>query len=697
MRPSFRLVPIVLLAACGGDGCKGPDVDPDARFVIVLVMDGVRPEESFGTEPWSQVTGRPPADTMPTVWSDLVPIATRASEVWNIGSTITGPGHAELLVGRRVEHANYPIDDGDPGVYRPELPTVFEELRRSEGYPLSKMQLIGNTELIQPLAHGIYPLADLPEGAEYVLVQTETGEPSQSDGDVFDKILARLERDRPRLVVVNLHDIDRTMHYGSEEAMDADLEVLDEQIPKLWSQIQKDDYLKDRTYLVITADHGRHHESDADPPWRHHGDHCTGCRRIPLMVLGPDVPEDVVVASTVLGQDVGATVAALLGGRLPYGEGRPLAELVGADLGAGPSGTAEIAVAGAHRLESRYVDDPELRKEMVLDGVVVSSSDAIVAEAPSIAQNGTELWACWREIALWRDIEATPWLARCLYSPDDGATWDELGWPDDRVGPFWRVALTPLDNGVFAVWPHNPNAITTPGIDGDEVGVRVGFHDGTQWRTFTTEVTNPSFPTAPSVALLPEARSVVFSVAGGVGTDVEGKHARSVYIGTAAVDPNHNPEITDEIDRFLPWDFRELGDGTYWRVEKPTLRVGDDGVVRVGFVGTSEIDNTIGVAESTDGGVTFAPVGRVAPTVGRVMPNLQPVWLGDEVVFGAYDPLEDSAYLCIGDTAATRCTATGSPRISALAGGAAAALAIVDSGEGHWQVVSYDGTNLLAE
>ena len=139
-----------LFLAIALGGCR-PAVEHspyDGPRVVVLVLDGVRDEESFG-DTWSQVVDGPPSELMPRTWEQLVPQGSRATHVHSAGLTLTGPGHATMLSGVRQAFGNYEVLD-EPGAFRPELPTIFEELRlaHADGTYPNLLRKIAKTQLL---------------------------------------------------------------------------------------------------------------------------------------------------------------------------------------------------------------------------------------------------------------------------------------------------------------------------------------------------------------------------------------------------------------------------------------------------------------------------------------------------------------------------------------------------------------------
>jgi hypothetical protein len=587
-----------------------------------------------------------------------------------------------MLSGRRQAFGHYPVEEQDAGNYRPELPMMFEEIRSQDGLGEDQVVLVGNTEFLIPIAHSLY--AEGGGGARFDLVTDPTdptGEtPGPDDKLVTTSVLDTLAQDHPRLLAFNFHQVDRSGHYGEVEDYPADVTVIDGEIIKIWDAIQDDKEYRDNTWMVITADHGRHHVSgSSDPPWRNHGDSCNGCRLVPLMIVGPNVKAGQRITSPVLLEDVAATVASLLGNELPWSEGIPADGLFDLDLSGGPSGTADLVLAGDHEVGVRYVDDPLHRKEVRLDGETISSAAAIVAEAPAVASGFGHAMACFREIVADPAADPIPWVGRCVYSTDDGATWADAGWPEATVGPYWQPHLRMYEQGVLAVWPDNPNAIVAPGNEGGEVGMQAAFWNGETW-AITSASEELLFPLGANVIQYNDLSLV--AIAAGEGKDTA-RWSRRIHIGPVSIEfgrPVFGPLVTVAFDEFQT--------GSDWRIERPALYWNpDDGSVRVAFVGLSDDYPLIGVGRSTNGGLTWQ-AESVLQAPGRVMGHLTPAWLHGQVVFGV-TTAAGMAQVCKADpvTAVSACVDVGSARIGALSVDGDSVWVTVDRDVGDWDLV----------
>ncbi len=664
-----------LLSLCALAACKRqPDgVDGTA---IILVMDGVRLEESLGDEP-SSATGEAPQDFMPHTWDELLPQGARASQAWSIGATTTTPAHVALISGRRQPLANYSVGD-EVGLYRPELPSLFEAVRQQLGADEAQVRLVANTELVHPVDRSLYP-GSLGASWSWVGQESDDAVPAKDDRAVLQRLQDELEADPVRLALVNLHQVDRSGHYGDEEAYLDDVRGLDGPIAELWAWLQqKADYSGDTT-LVLISDHGRHSYSQDEPHWRHHGDSCNGCRRVPALVLGPGVVAGQDLWDPVLLADVAPTIAARLGVELPWADGLVLEGLFDEPTGvASRQGFADVALVDGLEAEIRYSDDPLRRSALWIEGQQLSSPDALQVEAPVLARAGEEAWLCFREITLTPDEPDTSWRPRCFHSTPTGFGWGEIDPPTARVGPMWRPVLLPEPGGSLqAMWINNVNATATGGAEGEvgEVSLALGRYDG-QWQTAIDEGVQ-TFPTELSAVV--HGAELLYAVAAAPGGS-EARHERDIWVGAVGLDEegSWSPPRAVALDA-------AFGGGA-WRLERPALHLAPDGGLLLAAVGHSESGGHAVLAVSEDSGQSFEPVGPLE-LPGAVAPQVTPVWLGDRAVWVSVDEGSGASSLCaVGVHLELACTSTGSPRVLRLLVDGDALYALVDAGIGQWEL-----------
>ncbi len=663
---------------------------PEDPTVIILVMDGARVEESLGDSA-SSATGLLPSAMMPSVWSDLMPLGVRATSAWTLSSSTTVPSHAAIVTGRRLPVANYPAT-GEPGAYRPTLPLLAEELRAARP-ELSSMQVItaANTELLRTLTHSLWHGDGLGQDDSYLVVTDPADEESLSndDGRVLEVLKEYMLSSDLRLALVNLHQVDRSGHYGDEQAYPDAVRAIDRPIAGFWSWLQEQDTYRDRTWLLLLSDHGRHASSGSDPPWRHHGCSCAGCRHVPFLLLGPGVSQGCDLDSPVLLTDVAPTIGALMGVGMPWADGLVRDDLLSVPTNArSRSGLADLALAGSHRAVLHYQDDPGHRSSLVVDGLRASDPDALVVEAPTMAASDDRAWLCWRDVLLAPDPEKVQWKARCLTTSDGGTSWEEMSFAQRKAGPYGRPVLTTDGEGeLVAAWVHSPIGSTSGGGDenaGSTVSLRLAHWDGQDW-TETKAETAPSFPT--DLDMVRHGDHFRIAVAAGhpaAGSTI--RHTRAIWLGSATWTGDGFEWIEP-----TPVDLDDLApDDSYWRVEYPALHV--DGADRLWLAATglgSDGDNQALVAVTDDAGRSWSQATTLALPQAP-MPHLPPVWLGDRAVWATADTGTLETTLCAGlPEQQVRCVGTDAERVLRLRVDGDELWALVDLGEGEWEAQSW--------
>ena len=131
----------------------------------------------------------------------------------------------------------------------------------------------------------------------------------------------------PSLLWVTLHDID-IAHSGTFSLYLDGIKRSDRLCAELWQAIQKDPEYANKTTMFILPDFGR--DSDIDSGGNGFQHHRTGdavSRTTWMMVLGPDVKQNVVVDRRVESIDLIPTLGAYFGFDAPLSTGKPIAEV----------------------------------------------------------------------------------------------------------------------------------------------------------------------------------------------------------------------------------------------------------------------------------------------------------------------------------------------------------------------------------
>ncbi|MFN7145287.1 MAG: alkaline phosphatase family protein, partial [Myxococcota bacterium] len=630
---------------------------PAVDKVVVLVLDGARVEDTFGEG--TALDGSPTESILPGVREALLPKAARVVPAVTTGATSTAPGHCDLLAGRVVPHGHFTIrDDEGVGDYLPEWPTFLQAFLDAD--PDRRALVTGDTPHTEALVATHWPGAD---GVAEWENTAEGGLAEEDDAAVIARLIERLHgEDPPDFVLANLHAIDTHGHKEDEAAYLDGLRAADAWILRVWKALGQDPDYADRTLLVVTSDHGRHSVGDAI--WSDHGDACTGCRQVPIVLFGPGVAEGANVATPWALVDLAPTLAHLLGVPLPFAEGLVMEDLL-ADPGAPRDRTGLVEPDGGAAVE--LLPDPATRSRVLVDGVGVSSTDALEARGPAHAGRLT----CWREIAGSGD-PYWPWEARCVEQIDGALV--PVAFAADGVDPWFRPALAEVGDTIWAAWGDNPSGGVAKD-DGPPDPVRLARRVGDAWEPAGSTVTG-FFPMTPALAATGTSSAIVAFAAS--DTPARGRYTRRIRL--------YRVEWADTGVTWsaeTSWDLRDAGWG---RQERPAVRASGESAA-VAFLGYGGRDTAVLLSESADGGVTWSTPVTV-PTEGRVLPTVAPVWDGLGRLWWTALSDTDEALACVYTAGATTCSSLGSPRVAGLGAAGDGVHVSIDTGVGAWEIVA---------
>jgi hypothetical protein len=313
---------IVLLA---GPGLSAADVAADpaapsawagwrgkARHLFIVVIDGPR---------WSETWADPAvaAKNIPHQWGELAAQGTRYTAFRNTGWTYTNCGHTALTTGFYEQIENQ-------GNELPNHPSMFQLFRAATDHPAGSTWVVASKDKLKILA-------DTKDKAwkGHLVPRFDCGNLGggyRTDGATVAVVERVLASDHPELMLVNLREPDSSGHAKDWDGYLRGIAANDAAVARIWSVIQADAELHDRTDLFITNDHGRHLDGHGDG-YISHGDDCEGCRHISLLALGPDIAAGQVRDQVRSQVDLAATVAWLAGIELPGSPGVVMHELVG--------------------------------------------------------------------------------------------------------------------------------------------------------------------------------------------------------------------------------------------------------------------------------------------------------------------------------------------------------------------------------
>jgi hypothetical protein len=279
--------------------------------VIVLVIDGPRMTETFRD---------PTGQYIPHLKEDLAPQGVLFTNFKNNGVTNTNSGHAAITTGTYQNVKN-------DGSELPKQPSIFQYFLKETKKSKEKAWIVASKGKLNVLSNAsakgwnnAYMPSDfcgpMGNGVDYV-----------ADIFTWKKVEDVLNTHRPNLMLINLLEVDTRGHGGQWDNYLQAIKNTDEYALKLWNYIQSDEHYKGKTTLIITNDHGRHLDGHRTG-YKEHGDGCSGCRDIYMVVLGPEFYQDKVIEEEYEQLDISKLVAELLKFDMPTSKGRKIKGLM---------------------------------------------------------------------------------------------------------------------------------------------------------------------------------------------------------------------------------------------------------------------------------------------------------------------------------------------------------------------------------
>jgi arylsulfatase A-like enzyme len=284
-------------------GNGGSEVSYNA---VLVVIDGARYSETFGDTTHTNI---------PYMGDLLKPVGAVFDSFWNNGETKTNPGMTSLATGTWQHVAN-------DGSERPTMPTFFEYFREALAAPESLALVVAGKSKLDICSYSGHPEYGSQFGAN-----VHVG--FNSDLETYQALVSYLQAEHPRLVLVNLSEVDWDGHSGIWRYYIDAIQTADSLVWELWQFLQSDSFYKGKTYLFVTNDHGRH--DNAHGGFKNHGDDCEGCRHIMLLALGPKIRPNLTVLGAHSQIDVCPTIGSLIGFDTPFADGKIISGLLIAD------------------------------------------------------------------------------------------------------------------------------------------------------------------------------------------------------------------------------------------------------------------------------------------------------------------------------------------------------------------------------
>jgi hypothetical protein len=281
------------------------------KNVVVLVIDGPRQSEC-----WAD----PSHANIPNMATKLAPLGSLLPDFKNNGPTYTNAGHTALATGYYEELEN------SQGTQLPSHPGIFQYYLKKTGSPATSAWVITSKGKLKILSDTSDPKWQGKWRPSFYCGADGLGGGYGEDLATFEKIKETLNRDHPRLLLINLKEPDSSGHTGIWKDYLKGMRASDEIAWQLWEFLQADPFYRDQTAYLITHDHGRHLDGVADG-FKSHGDACAGCRAVALLALGPDFKRGAVIKNVGEQIDIPVTIASMLGFKMPGLKGRVLKEL----------------------------------------------------------------------------------------------------------------------------------------------------------------------------------------------------------------------------------------------------------------------------------------------------------------------------------------------------------------------------------
>ncbi|MEO0085034.1 MAG: hypothetical protein ABIK37_00195 [candidate division WOR-3 bacterium] len=377
-----------------------------AENAVIVVIDGLRNDEGFEAE----------SVYLRHLWNDLRPLGTINTRFWNRGWTATTGGHMTILSGvRQIIVSNSGIEQD----IRSFDPLAFECYRKYLSAPESSCGVVvgkwGNVGAICDFA------LEPSFGEGFRGFQLRDSVAGTGDSICSGLVHRAMDSLHPRLLLVNLSDVDRMGHQGNFTDYAKAIRTADSIVYEFYKHIQgippyADTFYRDKTLLIVTSDHGRN--DNAHGGFSGHGEWDHGSRQVIFYAFGPgvacgrrvdDVSRDLI--------DITPTVGAVLGFPVPFAEGEVMAELF--EPGRVP---VPVSLPRAPATASNLSDNPGFSRD------------------PDIVRDRLG-----NLHLVWSDNTPGTWQVRYIRSSDDGMTWSSpqvmFDYPStDSVMWYARVA-----------------------------------------------------------------------------------------------------------------------------------------------------------------------------------------------------------------------------------------------------------------
>jgi phosphopentomutase len=207
----------------------------------------------------------------------------------------------------------------------PDQRSIFQEFRKQMNLPDSCVYIIASKDKL-------HVLNDCNDPAWKGKWMPKTlcginGQGYEEDEVTLAKAIEAMNKNRPRLMLVQFKEPDVTAHGGLWNNYLQEIKHTDQLLGQLWNAVEQNAFYKDNTTLIVTNDHGRHTEGWLDG-FVSHGDGCEGCRHINFLAIGPKIKENYLCKTAHDQTDIAPTIAAILGFDWKQGSGSVMNEIM---------------------------------------------------------------------------------------------------------------------------------------------------------------------------------------------------------------------------------------------------------------------------------------------------------------------------------------------------------------------------------
>lgn len=328
----FGYLPLLLVSSDASASSQQQSPSRRAENLFIIVANGIRFDDAFGHKMHLYTE---------MLWSELRPLGTVCTRLYNNGATWSLPAQASLLTGVRHEGYN-PIGTN----FHPAFPTLFEYWTKSKG--AGSCYFAANRKLYGNLGHSGYPefgdstapLFDngVRDSGNTDLTKVKT-ESVISGNEIYEKAIGHIFTRHPSMVFLNLdsgsveqgypHDHEHPPgapacegEAGSLNAYYESIILTDTIVYDLWNRIQNDTIYREKTVFVFMSTHGRNSDD-----FRIIGDDSRGCRQLNILIIGPGIRKDFISKKRRSLIDLCRTIGTMFTVPTPYAKGKVMKEL----------------------------------------------------------------------------------------------------------------------------------------------------------------------------------------------------------------------------------------------------------------------------------------------------------------------------------------------------------------------------------